>query len=220
MSVEKFKKFKERSPFYSEISAVFVMFLFLLAFYFIPKVEYKPKKIEQHIQVMDAVEIPETEKLEQAAPPERPTVPVMSEDVDVSEDVTIEDFTFDDYEAMDAPPPPPEENTDENGGSRVKFIPYDEAPVPLGGSAAILRNIVYPEIAREAQIEGKVVIQAFINEEGIVTDCVVFQGIPNTGLNEAAMSAIKKTRFKPAKQRDRNVGVWIAIPVNFKLKSN
>ncbi|MDA3872182.1 MAG: energy transducer TonB [Candidatus Marinimicrobia bacterium] len=218
MSVEKFKEFKERSSFRAEISAVFVMFLFLLGFYFIPKIEYKPKNNEKHIQVMDAVEIPETEKLEQAAPPERPTVPVMSEDVDVSEDVTIEDFTFDDYDAMDAPPPPPEENT--NGGSRVKFIPYDEAPTPLGGSAAILRNTVYPEIAREAQIEGKVVIQAFINEKGIVTDCVVFQGIPNTGLNEAAIDAIKKTRFKPAKQRDRNVGVWIAIPVNFKLKSN
>ena len=219
MSVEKFKIFKERSPFYLEISSVFVMLLFLLGFYLVPKFTYKPKIIKRHIQVMDAIEIPETEKLEQAAPPERPTVPVMSEDVDVSEDVTMEDFTFEDYEAMDAPPPPPEDNSEE-GGSRVKFIPYDEAPEPIGGTAAILRNIVYPEIAREAQIEGKVVIQAFINEKGIVTDCVVFQGIPNTGLNEAAMKAIRKTRFKPAKQRDRNVGVWIAIPVNFKLKSN
>jgi protein TonB len=46
----------------------------------------------------------------------------------------------------------------------------------------------------------------------------VLQGIPNTGLNEAAMAAIKKTRFKPAQQRDRPVGVYISIPVNFKLK--
>jgi len=38
------------------------------------------------------------------------------------------------------------------------------------------------------------------------------------GLDEAAISAIKKTRFKPAKQRDRDVGVWIAIPVVFRLK--
>ncbi len=218
MSVEKFKIFKERSSFYSEVSAVLVMLLFLLGFYFIPKFESKTKIIEKHIQIMDAVEIPETQKLEQSAPPERPTVPVLSEDVDVSEDVTMEDFTFEDYEAMDAPPPPPEDNA--SGGSRVKFIPYDEAPTPLGGASAILRNVVYPEIAREAQIEGKVVIQAFVNEKGIVTDCVVFQGIPNTGLNEAAMEAIRKTKFNPAKQRDRNVGVWIAIPVNFKLKSN
>ncbi|MFB0515439.1 MAG: TonB family protein [Candidatus Neomarinimicrobiota bacterium] len=43
--------------------------------------------------------------------------------------------------------------------------------------------------------------------------------MPNTGLDEAAAEAIKRTRFKPAKQRDRPVGVWISIPVNFKLKN-
>ena len=35
---------------------------------------------------------------------------------------------------------------------------------------------------------------------------------------EAAMEAIRKTRFRPAKQRERAVGVWISIPVNFRLK--
>ena len=39
------------------------------------------------------------------------------------------------------------------------------------------------------------------------------------GLNEAAMEAIRRTRFHPAKQRERAVGVWISIPVNFKLKN-
>ena len=51
-----------------------------------------------------------------------------------------------------------------------------------------------------------------------MTDTLVLKGIPNTGLDEAAMEAIKKTGFKPAKQRDRAVGVWISIPVNFRLK--
>jgi protein TonB len=90
--------------------------------------------------------------------------------------------------------------------------------VPVGGYGAIQRNIVYPEIAQEAGIEGKVIIQAFIDDKGRVQGMSVLQGIPNTGLNEAAMAAIKKTRFKPAQQRDRPVGVYISIPVNFKLK--
>ncbi|MCH8012716.1 MAG: hypothetical protein IIA61_12325 [Candidatus Marinimicrobia bacterium] len=34
-----------------------------------------------------------------------------------------------------------------------------------------------------------------------VKDTIVLKNIPNTGLKEAAMKAIKKTRFKPAKQR-------------------
>ena len=48
-------------------------------------------------------------------------------------------------------------------------------------------------------------IQAFIDKKGRVKDAIVMRGIPGSGLNEAAISAIRKTRFKPAKQRDN----WI-----------
>jgi protein TonB len=145
-------------------------------------------------------------------PPARPSIPVASDREDLADDVTIEDTDFEDFIEWDAPPPPP------SSGPNVKFIAYDDPPIPIGGYGAIQRNIVYPEIAQEAGIEGKVIIQAFIDEKGRVQSMSVLQGIPNTGLNEAAMAAIKKTRFKPAQWRDRPVGVYISIPVNFKLK--
>ena len=106
----------------------------------------------------------------------------------------------------DAPLPPP-------SAPKVKFIPYDDPPRAIGGIRP-----VYPEIEQEAGIEGVVVVQAFIDEKGRVKETIILKGIPNTGLDEAAMEAIRKTRFKPAKQRERPVGVWISIPVNFKLK--
>jgi len=158
------------------------------------------------------VDIPQTEQFEQPPPPARPSIPVASDREDLADDVTIEDTEFEDFVEWDAPPPPP------SSGPNVKFIAYDEAPVPLGGYAAIKRNIVYPEIAQEAGIEGQVIIQAFVDKKGRVQEMNVLKGIPNTGLNEAAMDAIKKTRFKPAQQRERPVGVYISIPVNFKLK--
>ena len=114
---------------------------------------------------------------------------------------------LDDFDAWDAPPPPPE-------GPRVKLIPYDEPPVPLSPIRP-----KYPEIAQEAGIEGTVVVQVFVDEKGRVKDTVILKGIPNTGLDEAATTAIRKVRFRPAKQRERAVGVWISIPVNFRLKS-
>ena len=77
---------------------------------------------------------------------------------------------------------------------------------------------VYPEIAQEAGIEGVVVVQAFIDAKGRVKETLILKGVPNTGLDEAAMTAIRKTRFRPARQRERAVGVWISIPVNFRLK--
>ena len=40
----------------------------------------------------------------------------------------------------------------------------------------------------------------------------------NSGCNEAAVAAIKAVKWKPAKQRDKPVAVWVSIPVKFKLK--
>ncbi len=218
MSVNKFERFKERSTFVAEVSSVLVIFLLILVFYFAPKFESDGPMESQGPQVqLEVIDIPPTQQVQETAPPQRPTVPVMSEDEEIAEDITMEELDFEDFELMDAPPPP-EDDEDDDGTPKVRFIPYDEPPEPVGGSQAILRNIIYPEIAREAQIEGTVIVQAFVNKKGVVTECVIMKGIPNTGLNEAAIKAIKKTRFKPAKQRDRDVGVWIAIPVVFRLK--
>jgi TonB family protein len=95
----------------------------------------------------------------------------------------------------------------------VEFIPYDDPPRPL----TPIRP-KYPQIAQEKRIEGTVIVQVFIDEKGRVKETKIMKGIPNSGLDEAAIEAIKKTRFKPAKAREKKVGVWISIPVNFRLK--
>jgi len=161
---------------------------------------------EVELQEILIENIPQTQQIERPPPPARPSVPVESEDEDIADDLTIEETDLDNFEAWDAPPPPPE-------GPRVKFIPYDDPPQPLSNIRP-----VYPEIAQEAGIEGTVVVQVFIDKKGRVQDTIILKGIPNTGLDEAALKAIRKTRFRPAKQRERAVGVWISIPVNFRLK--
>jgi len=165
-------------------------------------------ELDEEFQIIiEQIDIPQTEQFDQPPPPARPSVPVESESEDIADDVTLDEFNLDEFDAWDAPPPPPE-------GPRVKFIPYDDPPVPL-------RPIrpKYPEIAQEAGIEGTVVVQVFVDEKGRVKDTVILKGIPNTGLDEAATEAIRNVRFRPAKQRERAVGVWISIPVNFRLKS-
>ncbi|MCS5648567.1 MAG: energy transducer TonB [Dehalococcoidia bacterium] len=193
----------------SMLIGVLMLITLLVAFPRFTAKEFLEKQIQIEIEQFD---IPQTQQFELPPPPSRPSIPVESENEDLADDVTIEETELEDFVEWDAPPPPPDE------GPRVRFIPYDDPPVPLGGYSAIQRNIIYPEIAQEAGIEGTVVIQAFVDKKGKVTDTVVLKGIPNTGLNEAAITAIEKTRFKPAKQRDRAVGVWISIPVNFRLK--
>ena len=181
-----------------------------ILFYLFPRFLGEAKKFEKTIQEeIETFDIPQTEQIKLPEPPPRPSIPVASEDEFFDEDITIEDTDFDDFEDWDAPPPPPSE------GPNVKFIPYDKPPKPK-----IPIKPVYPEIAQEAGIEGTVYIQFFINKKGIVTEAWVQKGIPNTGLNEAALEAVKKSKWKPAQQRDKKVGVWQTVPVKFELTSN
>jgi len=62
-----------------------------------------------------------------------------------------------------------------------------------------------------------VFVRAFINTKGMVTAAKIVKGLPNTGLDEAAIQAIKKSRWYPARQRDKKVGIWLTIPIDFSL---
>ena len=197
---------KFKYPVIIRLSTLLSIILLILIFLIYPRYLGLIALEDVELQEIIIENIPQTQQIEKPPPPARPSVPVESEDEDIADDLTIEETDLDSFEAWDAPPPPPE-------GPRVKFIPYDDPPQPLSSIRP-----VYPEIAQEAGIEGTVVVQVFVDKKGRVKDTLVLKGIPNTGLDEAAVTAIKKTRFRPAKQRERAVGVWISIPVNFRLK--
>ena len=197
---------KFKYPLIIRLATLFSIILLILTFLIYPRYLGLLELEDFELQEIIIENIPQTQQIEKPPPPARPSVPVESEDEDIADDLTIEETDLDSFEAWDAPPPPPE-------GPRVKFIPYDDPPQPLSSIKPI-----YPEIAQEAGIEGTVVVQVFVDKKGRVQDTLILKGIPNTGLDEAAVTAIKKTRFRPAKQRERAVGVWISIPVNFRLK--
>ena len=184
------------------LGIILVIIIFIIFPRFLPSVEFED--VDQII--IENIDIPQTQQIENTPPPARPSIPVPSDDEDIADDLTLDELEFDDFSSLDAPPPPP-------SGPRVVFIPYDDPPVALSPIRP-----TYPEIAQEAGIEGVVIVQAFIDKKGRVKETLILKGVPNTGLDEAAMEAIRKTRFRPAKQRERAVGVWISIPVNFKLK--
>ena len=178
-----------------------------LLFYLFPRFLGEAEKIQTTFQEeIETFDIPQTEQVKLPEPPPRPSIPVASEDEFFDEDITIEDTDLEDFEDWVAP--------SGEGGPEDKFIPYDQAPrpkIPLGDL------IIYPELAREAGIEGKIFVRAFINTKGVVTATKIVKGLPNTGLDEAALIAIKKSRWYPARQRDKKVGIWLTIPVDFSL---
>ncbi len=147
--------------------------------------------------------------------PSRPAIPVETDDPDVPIDATIEgNNNF----ITDIVPPPPPFNPEDGTVDHDPFISYDEPPTPVGGFMAIQRKVVYPEIARKAGVEGRVVVKCLIDERGNVIDTQILQSLGNNGCDEAAITAVRSVKWKAAMQRDKPVKVWISVPVTFRLK--
>jgi protein TonB len=113
-----------------------------------------------------------------------------------------------------------EQEKDTSAKSNDKYLKKAEImPEPIGGISAIQKRVVYPEIARKAGIQGKVFVQAFIDEKGNVIKTKILKGI-GSGCDEAALNAVKETKFTPAKQKDKPVKVQVVVPVLFKLNKS
>ncbi len=98
------------------------------------------------------------------------------------------------------------------GQTKYKIDTYDEPPDPL-------EKIVpeYPQFARASGIEGLIIVNAFVNEKGRVTETEIVKGMPKTGLDQAAVEAVKRVHFVPAKKNGEPIGVWITVPIQFRL---
>ena len=200
-------KYKKAIEFSTILSLLFCIVL-LQAF---KKFDLETIDTKIELQIIEASDIPQTKQEKLPPPPQRPAIPIESEDEEVPTDQTIK---ITDLQLGELPPPPlsPEED------GVVPFVPYVEAPEPIGGFVAIHRNLVYPEIARKAGIEGTVFIYANISIYGTVVDTKIIKPLGNSGCNEAAIKAIKSVKWKPAKQRDKAVEVWYSVPVKFRLR--
>lgn len=76
----------------------------------------------------------------------------------------------------------------------------------------------YPEVARVARKEGRVILRAVIDEEGVVTEIEVLQApIPDFGFERAAVDAVRQWRYEPARVGDRAVRVRITVSLEFTL---
>src|SRR5262245_7641528 len=73
----------------------------------------------------------------------------------------------------------------------------------------------YPAAARDAGVQGTVMVQALVAQDGSVADTRIVKSIP--GLDDAAAAAVRQWRFKPAMTRGQPIAVWIGIPVKFAL---
>lgn len=101
------------------------------------------------------------------------------------------------------------------------FTVVEEGSEPTGGYEEfykfIGKNTTYPKQARRMGIEGKVFVQFVVDKDGSLVDMKVVKGI-GAGCDEEAMRVIQEFgKWKPGKQRGRNVKQRVIFPFSFKL---
>ena len=102
------------------------------------------------------------------------------------------------------------------------FQIVEEMPAFPGGEAKlmeyVLKNVKYPQIARESGIKGRVFVSFVVEPDGSVSNVKVLRGIGG-GCDEEAMRVVKSMpKWKPGKQRGKAVRVSYMLPVNFQLQ--
>jgi len=94
----------------------------------------------------------------------------------------------------------------------------DAMPEPVGGLAAIQRNVRYPELPKRAGIEGMVTIEALIDRNGNVAGTRIVSGV-HPVLDKEAAEAVAKTKFTPGKFQGNAVEARLTVPIRFRLDS-
>lgn len=92
----------------------------------------------------------------------------------------------------------------------------DKMPMPIGGIEALSKNVVYPLEAKKNKIQGKVFVTAIVNEKGSVIKATITKSDDET-LNEAAVNAVKATKFTPGEKDGKKIQAEIVVPILFKL---
>lgn len=211
---------RKRYPLYIEIGLIVTLILLIVAF----RINWRPEQGVQFVveeqEVVQMEEIVQTRQEVAPPPPPRPPVPVEVPDETTLEEAELNlDAALDIGEAVASvppPPPPPPQKQEEEPEPEV-FVVVEEMPELIGGQQAIYNCIKYPEIARKAGVEGRVIVQFIVNEQGNVSDAQVLRGV-GAGLDEEALRCIGQLKFKPGKQRGRPVRVRMSLPVIFRLQ--
>lgn len=180
----------------------------------------EPPSIDKNKLPPPDVELPPMEKTTRFLPPE------------VKPDEQVPEEQLPTVEELKESPPAVETRQDEvvipqEGTPEVEeetvYQAVEEMPEPPGGmgtlNSYLAKNIKYPEIAKRAGMEGKVVVRFIVDKNGKVKNPVVLKSM-GAGMDEEAVRVISNMPdWTPGRQNGRSVSAFISVTVKFQLKN-
>ena len=229
MEIKKSEKanLENKKLLFLEIGLVIALGITLFAFEWTSK-ETKVSMLEDNTEVLIEEEIIPITQDTPPPPPAAPKIPVLSDQIDIVDDeIEIEDDMFmnleDDaslgVEIMDYVEVEEEVAEEE----AIPFQLVEEKPSFQGGDANqfskwVNQRLVYPEMAKENGVQGRVTLQFTVEKDGSVTKVKVLRGVDPALDKEAVRVVSMSPKWKPGKQRDRAVPVTYTFPVIFQLR--
>lgn len=198
------------------------MILSLLALISATKLNIQPSESEmvmeiERQEIVHIEEVVQTRQEIRVPAPPKPMIPIAVPNDEIIENEIINldaELRLDDY--IELPPAPPAmPDVDEEIEEEV-FVVVEQMPELVGGLQSVQKLIRYPQMAVMAGIEGRVIVQFVIDQEGNVKDPVVVRGIGG-GCDEEALRAVKQAKFIPGRQRGKPVQVRYSLPISFSL---
>ena len=208
---------RSQYPLYVEIGLVLSLALLIVAFR-VNMTTQKTFKVQMEEQeTVDMKQIQQTKQEKEPPPPPKPPVPQEVPNNEVIEDQDVDfDASLDMDESLDTSQGPPEDEEEEEEEQEI-FMVVENQPELIGGMKALQQSVDYPDFAKKAGIEGRVIVQFVVDEKGNVKNPKVTRGVHKL-LNEEAIKAVKDQKFKPGKQRGKPVKVQMSLPVTFRLQ--
>lgn len=229
MEIKKSEKanLENKKLLFVEIGLVISLLITFIAFNWTSK-ETKVSTLEAETEIVAEEEVIPITQETPPPPPSAPQIPVLSDQIDIVDDeIQVDDDMFmgleDDanlgVEIIDYVEVEPEEVVEE----AIPFMLVEEKPSFNGGdanqfSAWVNKRLVYPEIAKENGVQGRVTLQFTIEKDGSLTKIKVLRGVDPSLDKEAVRVVSSSPKWKPGKQRDRAVPVTYTFPVIFQLR--
>lgn len=210
-----------------EIGMIIALLIVFFAFEWTTK-ETNYDTLVDTTQMIDEEEIINIEQNTPPPPPPAAEIPVLSDQIDiVDDDIKVDDMiinTEDDantgVEIVDYVAKVEEEVVEEEA---IPFQLVEKQPSFQGGGPNeftkwVNQRIVYPEIAKENGVQGRVTLQFTVEKDGRVTNVKVLRGVDPSIDKEAVRVVSSSPKWTPGRQRDRAVKVTYTFPVIFQLR--
>ncbi len=219
---------ENKKTLFREIGLVAVLGIVLLAFEWSTSDKQEIMDLTGDVTAVEEEIIPITQE-QQETPPEMPKIPVLSDVIDIVDDdieikddllVNLEDNANLGVEIMDYVAEVVEEVVEEEA---IPFALVEEKPRFQGGDANtfskwVNSRLVYPEIAKENGVQGRVTLQFTVNTDGSVSNVQVLRGVDASLDKEAVRIVSSSPKWEPGRQRERPVKVTYTFPVIFQLR--